>query len=651
MNHYSILSQQNSATGSPAPMGSPALEASTTNGQDSVAGGSGPIETHNGTPSGQSASPIPPQAPGNAASQPAQPHSEDEFRRFKASWPHLSDEVVREALVKSNWKPGEATQLLCNSNPLLDGYNGGTSPAAPAPLPAGQRSAISYAQPQQHQHQQQPQYGMPNQFQPPNAGFPRMPGHPQQQPHPQQQSRMSPQMQQLPNMHPQQQQRPYPVQHSNNTMFMPPGMPRPGMSAGHPPQYLASGNNMYRGPPNHALSQHPHQPFPQQPRPGFNPVVSTRSIMPQTAGPIVNPQALHNFMLSKNMDPANQQHRQTAASMLQQTQRRPQINDLNAQRQALQNPAEVERMRKQQTAAHAAQVAAQHKKAAHQARQGQGKHAVSKLVAAHRPQAASASSSTSARKQKRKHADSDSEDGGNWSDASDGGAKYEEYVNVEKEGEAVVFFNTCAPEQLPDYTACTPEAAQAIVSLRPFESPDDIRAKLKKTKGISNKLFDSVVDVFEAYQHVDRVFAECAGYGRELSQIMRVWSGVSKQARAGRPEDTKSLLMPGQAGESNHQEGTPDIETGVHLVELDEAALDLSTLPTAPPEVQMAFSDYIREKPPGVPDNINIKGYQMLGINWLNLLYKKRLSCILADEMGALVPSRESLDSRVEPRN
>lgn len=114
---------------------------------------------------------------------------------------------------------------------------------------------------------------------------------------------------------------------------------------------------------------------------------------------------------------------------------------------------------------------------------------------------------------------------------------------------------------------------------------------------------------------------------------MRIWSGMSKQAKAGKPEDTRSLLMPGQSNDPN-REGTPDIETGVHLVELDEAALDLSRLPTAPPEIQQAFADYIREKPVGVPENIQLKGYQMLGINWLNLLYKKRLSCILADEMG-----------------
>lgn len=111
---------------------------------------------------------------------------------------------------------------------------------------------------------------------------------------------------------------------------------------------------------------------------------------------------------------------------------------------------------------------------------------------------------------------------------------------------------------------------------------------------------------------------------------MRIWSGASKQARMGKPEDTQSLL-PGQAPP---EQAVNDIETGVHLVELDEAALDFSLQPNAPRELQIAFHNYLREKPPGVPDNIKLKGYQMLGLNWLRLLHSKGLSCILADEMG-----------------
>ena len=33
-------------------------------------------------------------------------------------------------------------------------------------------------------------------------------------------------------------------------------------------------------------------------------------------------------------------------------------------------------------------------------------------------------------------------------------------------------------------------------------------------------------------------------------------------------------------------------------------------------------------------DTVTLKEYQLLGVNWLNLLYRSNLSSILADEMG-----------------
>ena len=43
---------------------------------------------------------------------------------------------------------------------------------------------------------------------------------------------------------------------------------------------------------------------------------------------------------------------------------------------------------------------------------------------------------------------------------------------------------------------------------------------------------------------------------------------------------------------------------------------------------------YIQTQPSLLNKEVQLKEYQMLGINWLNLLYQKKLSCILADEMG-----------------
>lgn len=43
---------------------------------------------------------------------------------------------------------------------------------------------------------------------------------------------------------------------------------------------------------------------------------------------------------------------------------------------------------------------------------------------------------------------------------------------------------------------------------------------------------------------------------------------------------------------------------------------------------------YFKRKPVLLSDEISLKDYQQVGINWIHLLFQKGLSCILADEMG-----------------
>lgn len=43
---------------------------------------------------------------------------------------------------------------------------------------------------------------------------------------------------------------------------------------------------------------------------------------------------------------------------------------------------------------------------------------------------------------------------------------------------------------------------------------------------------------------------------------------------------------------------------------------------------------YLTTQPRLLNKGVLLKEYQLLGVNWLNLLYRSNLSCILADEMG-----------------
>jgi hypothetical protein len=110
-------------------------------------------------------------------------------------------------------------------------------------------------------------------------------------------------------------------------------------------------------------------------------------------------------------------------------------------------------------------------------------------------------------------------------DDSDTGDEYgsdasEDYVDKEdqrrKELRGLVFFNEGNVSELPDLTgkylghstrvavidarrvqACTPKQAEVIISMRPFESVEDLRTKLRKRKGVSAGLFDSYLDIMD----------------------------------------------------------------------------------------------------------------------------------------------------------
>lgn len=47
-----------------------------------------------------------------------------------------------------------------------------------------------------------------------------------------------------------------------------------------------------------------------------------------------------------------------------------------------------------------------------------------------------------------------------------------------------------------------------------------------------------------------------------------------------------------------------------------------------------ALKDYMSVQPSLLAEGVVLKDYQLLGINWLSLLHRRSLSCILADEMG-----------------
>lgn len=158
------------------------------------------------------------------------------------------------------------------------------------------------------------------------------------------------------------------------------------------------------------------------------------------------------------------------------------------------------------------------------------------------------------------------------------------------------------------------EQAKAIINLRPFESTADLNIKLGQGKkkagpgGISPRMIEECTEIFAGYGTVDTVLEDCEKIGAGLRKTIASWSAP-----------------PAAVSKGKGKEGTPlgDIA--------EDGALSLRSF--AFMKNQKA-KDYLTTQPSLVSDSVQLKEYQLLGVNWLNLLYNKELSCILADEMG-----------------
>ena len=209
--------------------------------------------------------------------------------------------------------------------------------------------------------------------------------------------------------------------------------------------------------------------------------------------------------------------------------------------------------------------------------------------------------------------------------------------------------------------------------MRPYANPGEIRGKFRKRKGVSGNMFDNYVDLMHSYAQTDECLESCVGIGKELERILSIWTGgrqiaASESMRpSAEPEgETPGVKLDGAAVEKaknvkadegkseakadalltvpsagpRTRAGTPALtaeataNVGASLVEMSDDVLQLSKKQDASQEIKDAFEGYLYEQPSLMQEGVELKGYQLLGVNWLKLLYSKQISCILADEMG-----------------
>ena len=191
----------------------------------------------------------------------------------------------------------------------------------------------------------------------------------------------------------------------------------------------------------------------------------------------------------------------------------------------------------------------------------------------------------------------------------------------------LTFLNSASKEEISDISLTPLENVTVFVSHRPFgsleiarvvelppaeESDSDSKKKgrgrraAKKGRNIGNRIVDGVEEVLAGYNGVDDLISECEAIGKRVREKLAKWSSAAKEIA-----DEGALTLTSIEG------STPSTAT---------------TNPSPAPSDR--DPDFMSSQPALLADDVSLKDYQLIGVNWLHLLYKEGLSCILADEMG-----------------
>ncbi|KAI8334796.1 SNF2 family N-terminal domain-containing protein [Chlamydoabsidia padenii] len=179
-----------------------------------------------------------------------------------------------------------------------------------------------------------------------------------------------------------------------------------------------------------------------------------------------------------------------------------------------------------------------------------------------------------------------------------------------KAAQAVAFFNTAKPQEIMDVTGCNLAQTEKLIHLRPFDHLQDLSGKLKAQAGLSVNYVKTYMDVMEGYSAVDEIIEQVEHIGGQLQPILNIWETIGLSTS---PTTLKD-------------------EGGTHLVEVDNG--EPGTVNTSSTIYKDAMEGYLSSQPAIVNPAFTLKSYQLVGVNWMLLLYRKGISGILADEMG-----------------
>ncbi|MCJ1445288.1 MAG: hypothetical protein MMC23_005793 [Stictis urceolatum] len=215
-------------------------------------------------------------------------------------------------------------------------------------------------------------------------------------------------------------------------------------------------------------------------------------------------------------------------------------------------------------------------------------------------------------------------------------ASSEAETTADFKGTLLKFFNTCSPIDLADLASTTEDIADLVISQRPFRTLAQVRRigncnenTQPKKKGISKRVVgEKIVEVCEimwaGYEAVDELVRQCEVLSQPVAQEMKKW-GVDVYGGSNAGElDIVNL----EEATSNGSKTPRDSGIGT------PTSNPLSGEEDADGAIKAPTRSKLFQQPGIMSEDITLKDYQVVGVNWLSLLYRNNLSCILADDMG-----------------
>lgn len=222
------------------------------------------------------------------------------------------------------------------------------------------------------------------------------------------------------------------------------------------------------------------------------------------------------------------------------------------------------------------------------------------------------------------------------SDSDDSDVLVQESAAGGLDSNVLKLMNTGELRELADLASVPEEVAQLIVSNRPYSHLDEVRAvsapvvetKAKGKRGgkapkpIGDKIVDKCLDMWTGYMAIDALVSEVESLGKPVADEMKKWGVDTFGKRDGELEITN--IAPVSANpRPEHDSGIATPASARRTPDSDDDTL-----------VSSKRKSRLISQPSIMADDLVMKDYQVVGINWLRLLFENDLSCILADDMG-----------------